>query len=78
MSFIPNKELKIKEKQDKMLKEQLEKEREHQLLAEIDKTEKERIKKKGNTSSFILQSGTNLWYRFETFENQRHSGSLLV
>ena len=55
MSFIPNKELKIKEKQDKMLKEQLEKEREHQLLAEIDKTEKERIKKKGNTSSFILQ-----------------------
>jgi hypothetical protein len=50
MSFIPNKELKIKEKQDKMLKEQLEKEREHQLLAEIDKTEKERIKKKGNTS----------------------------
>lgn len=28
MSFIPNKELKIKEKQDKMLKEQLEKERE--------------------------------------------------
>jgi hypothetical protein len=29
MSFIPNKELKLKEKQDKMLKEQLEKEREH-------------------------------------------------
>jgi len=28
MSFIPNKELKIKEKQDKLLKEQLEKERE--------------------------------------------------
>ena len=55
MSFIPNKELKIKEKQDKMLKEQLEKEREHQLLAEIDNTEKERIKKNGNTSSFILQ-----------------------
>lgn len=47
MSFIPNKELKIKEKQDKLLKEQLEKEREAQLLAEIEKTEKERIKKKG-------------------------------
>ncbi len=30
-----------------MLKEQLEKEREQTLLAEIDKTEKERIKKKG-------------------------------
>lgn len=41
------KELKIKEKQDKMLKQQLEKERENQLMQEIDKTEKERIKKKG-------------------------------
>lgn len=41
------KELKIKEKQDKLLKQQLEKEREHQLMQEIEKTEKERIKKKG-------------------------------
>ena len=41
------KELKIKEKQDKLLKQQLEKERENQLLAEIEKTEKERIKKRG-------------------------------
>ena len=47
MSFIPNKELKIKEKQDKLLKEQLEKEREQHLMLEIEKTEKERIKKKG-------------------------------
>lgn len=47
MSFIPNKDLKLKEKQDKLLKEQLEKEREATLLAEIEKTEKERIKKKG-------------------------------
>lgn len=28
MSFVPNKELKLKEKQDKLLKQQLEKERE--------------------------------------------------
>jgi len=43
------KELKIKEKQDKLLKQQLEKEREHQLMQEIEKTEKERIKKKGKS-----------------------------
>ena len=42
------KELKIKEKQDKLLKQQLEKERENQLLQEIEKTEKERIRKRGN------------------------------
>lgn len=30
-----------------MLKQQLEKEREQQLVSEIEKTEKERIKKKG-------------------------------
>lgn len=38
MSFVPNKELKMKEKQDKMLKAQLEKEREQQLLEEIERT----------------------------------------
>lgn len=43
------KELKIKEKQDKLLKLQLEKEREHQLMQEIEKTEKERVKKKGKS-----------------------------
>ena len=47
MSFIPNKELKFKEKQDKLLKQQLEKEREQQLIEEIEKVEKERMKKKG-------------------------------
>ena len=47
MSLLPNKELKIKEKQDKLLKQQLEKEREQQLMQDIDRTEKERIKKKG-------------------------------
>jgi len=47
MSFVPNKELKQKEKQDKMLKAQLEKEREQQLLEEIERTQKERTKKKG-------------------------------
>jgi hypothetical protein len=30
-----------------LLKQQLEKEREHQLMQEIEKTEKERVKKKG-------------------------------
>lgn len=52
MSFIPNKELKLKEKQDKLLKQQLEKEREQQLFEDIEKTEKERIKKKGNLDSY--------------------------
>jgi len=47
MSYVPPKEVKIKEKQDKFLREQLEKEREQQLLEEIEKTEKERVKKKG-------------------------------
>lgn len=45
-SYVP-KETKIKEKQDKFLRQQLEKEREQQLLEEIERTEKERIKKKG-------------------------------
>ena len=48
-SYFPTKEVKIKEKQDKFLKQQLEKEREQALLEEIEKTEKERVKKKGMT-----------------------------
>ena len=48
-SYVPTKEVKIKEKQDKFLKQQLEKEREQALLEEIEKTEKERVKKKGMT-----------------------------
>ncbi len=44
------KETKIKEKKDKFLRAQLEKEREQQILEEIEKTEKERIKKKGESS----------------------------
>ena len=47
MTYVPTKEVKIKEKQDKFLKQQLEKEREAALLEEIEKTEKERVKKKG-------------------------------
>jgi len=47
MTYVPPKEVKIKEKQDKFLRAQLEKEREQQLLEEIEKTEKERIRKKG-------------------------------
>jgi len=47
MSFAQTKDLKIKEKQDQLLKRQLEKEREQQLISEIERTEKERIKKKG-------------------------------
>ena len=66
MSFIPNKELKIKEKQDKLLKQQLEKEREQQLLQEIEKTEKERIKKKGKSPFFFL---INLSFRSETVKD---------
>lgn len=48
MTYVPTKEIKIKERQDKFLKAQLEKEREQALLEEIEKTEKERVKKKGN------------------------------
>ena len=47
MSYVPTKEVKIKERQDKFLRAQLEKEREQALLEEIEKTEKERVKKKG-------------------------------
>ena len=40
-------QLRTKEKQDKLLKQQLEKEREEAIITEIQKTEQERIKKKG-------------------------------
>ena len=51
MTYVPTKEVKIKEKQDKFLKQQLEKEREQALMEEISKTEKERVKKKGTNYS---------------------------
>ena len=51
MTYVPTKEVKIKEKQDKFLKQQLEKEREQALMEEISKTEKERVKKKGTNHS---------------------------
>ena len=47
MSFAPNSDQKNREKQEKFLKAQLEKEREMRLKEEIEKTEKERNKKKG-------------------------------
>lgn len=54
MTYVPTKDIKIKERQDKFLKAQLEKEREQALLEEIEKTEKERVKKKGTV--FLHQS----------------------
>ena len=45
MSFAPNSDQKTREKQEKFLKAQLEKERELRLKDEIEKTEKERNKK---------------------------------
>ena len=53
MTYVPTKEIKIKERQDKFLKAQLEKEREQALLEEIEKTEKERVKKKGKVKSIV-------------------------
>ena len=53
MTYVPTKEIKIKERQDKFLKAQLEKEREQALLEEIEKTEKERVKKKGTVKLVI-------------------------
>ena len=52
MAYTQPKEVKIKEKQDKFLRQQLEKEREQQLLEEIERTEKERVKKKGKIAKF--------------------------
>ena len=56
MTYVPTKEIKIKERQDKFLKAQLEKEREQALLEEIEKTEKERVKKKGKVKLVIDMS----------------------
>ena len=53
MTYVPTKEIKIKERQDKFLKAQLEKEREQALLEEIERTEKERVKKKGTVKLVI-------------------------
>ena len=54
MTYVPTKEIKIKERQDKFLKAQLEKEREQALLEEIEKTEKERVKKKGTVQQIKI------------------------
>ena len=54
MTYVPTKEIKIKERQDKFLKAQLEKEREQALLEEIEKTEKERVKKKGRYTGVVF------------------------
>ena len=54
MSYVPTKEVKIKERQDKFLRAQLEKEREQALLEEIEKTEKERVKKKGTVNKLLI------------------------
>ena len=72
MSYAQPKEVKIKEKQDKFLRQQLEKEREQQLLEEIEKTEKERVKKKGKLSSSLIP------FRSESFEIERYFGQLPV
>ena len=47
LPFQSNKEVRAKAKNDNLLKNQLEKEREQLLINEIEKNEKERIKKKG-------------------------------
>jgi len=73
MSYAQPKEVKIKEKQDKFLRQQLEKEREQQLLEEIEKTEKERVKKKGESNSSNL-----LLSRSESVKAERHSKQLLI
>ena len=57
MSFAANKEQKTKAKHDKELKAQIEKEREQQMLLEIERTEKERSKKKGTAH----HSALSLW-----------------
>ena len=60
MSYVPTKEVKIKERQDKFLRAQLEKEREQALLEEIEKTEKERVKKKGTVIKLMNSQVSNL------------------
>lgn len=53
MTYVPTKEVKIKEKQDKILREQLQKEREQQLLEEIEKTERNAFARKVRQSLVI-------------------------
>ena len=60
MSYVPTKEVKIKERQDKFLRAQLEKEREQALLEEIEKTEKERVKKKGTVIILLISEVLNV------------------
>ena len=64
MTYVPTKEIKIKERQDKFLKAQLEKEREQALLEEIERTEKERVKKKGTVKLVIDMSLLVPTFRF--------------
>ena len=74
MTYVPTKDIKIKERQDKFLKAQLEKEREQALLEEIEKTEKERVKKKGTVHlkyqyrSVCLNKCLLFYNRFESTE----------
>ena len=55
LPFNPTRDIRQKEKNDNMLKQQLEKEREELLINEIEKNEKDRIKKKGLKT--LKQSG---------------------
>lgn len=78
MTYVPTKDIKIKERQDKFLKAQLEKEREQALLEEIEKTEKERVKKKGTVflhqSIYLFPNKCLLFFdtRFESAEIEWH------
>ena len=64
MTYVPTKEIKIKERQDKFLKAQLEKEREQALLEEIEKTEKERVKKKGKHRSYPQLNSLRQYFKW--------------
>ena len=68
MAYTQPKEVKIKEKQDKFLRQQLEKEREQQLLEEIERNEKERVKKKGR--QFIVSDRQKMFYLICKFRSQ--------
>jgi hypothetical protein len=50
-----NKDLRLREQNDRMMKQQIEKEKEEVLIGEIERNEKERIKKKGLKT--LKQSG---------------------
>ena len=68
MAYTQPKEVKIKEKQDKFLRQQLEKEREQQLLEEIERNEKERVKKKGR--QLIVSDLQKMFYLICKFRSQ--------